>query len=409
MGHGGNGGNGHGSGNPLVVLSNALLAETLEPGYAPGRDGSAVIAPVLALEGLEPWAVIQGPALGLEEMGEDAEQVPSFDDPAQLVLEPFESPDDAFISGESPTFELEDADVTEPAAEALVPSDEEEPIAEVGSPAPEVEALEEPAAVRDAVDVAGAAVVDAVDDSSEGEELISADNAVEELPAAPVDLLVDAAAPVTEVAPPAPDPAEVLYAEARDAAEAGRAEDAKRLYRQLLALHPAHVRARNNLALMLDAEGNHQGALAELDRALDVESENGTLLVNRGALLGAMGRYAAAERDLKKVLRVEPSHAEALFNLGVVMTKKGLWGEAVPHLKRAVELEPQRAAAHYYLGEALNHVDDLAGALAAYQRAAELQPANPRALYGLGIIYDRLARPDDAAQMYRRSREVGRR
>ena len=74
-----------------------------------------------------------------------------------------------------------------------------------------------------------------------------------------------------------------------------------------------------------------------------------------------------------------------------------------------MELEPQRAAAHYYLGEALNHVDDLTGALVAYQRAAELQPANQRALYGLGIIYDRLARPDDAAQMYRRSREVARR
>jgi Flp pilus assembly protein TadD len=57
----------------------------------------------------------------------------------------------------------------------------------------------------------------------------------------------------------------------------------------------------------------------------------------------------------------------------------------------------------------LNHVDDLEGALTSYRRAAELQPDNPRALYGLGIIYDRLARPDDAAYMYRRAREVGRR
>ena len=50
----------------------------------------------------------------------------------------------------------------------------------------------------------------------------------------------------------------------------------------------------------------------------------------------------------------------------------------------------------------------LLGALTAYQRATELQPRNARALYGLGIVYDRLARPEDAALMYRKAREVAR-
>lgn len=368
MMNGGNGGNGHSQGESAVVLT-----ERLSPTYVPLRDASAVVAPVLELEGLEPWAEIQGPALAVEETGAEDKQVLKFDDPAQLVLEPLATGAD---TADAPTFELEEA-----------------------------EAVVQMKAVADLAD-------DPAEDSGWAE---AAADVAREAPETQAEIADPPAAEATvaEVVEPAavpePDPIEVRYGEAHEAAQAGRTEDAKRLYRELLALHPTHVRARNNLALILDAEGNHKGALAELDRALDIESENGTLLVNRGALLGAMGRYAAAERDLKKVLRVEPSHAEALFNLGVVMTKKGLWTEAVPHLKRAVELEPQRAAAHYYLGEALNHVDDLAGALAAYQRSTELQPSNPRALYGLGIIYDRLARPDDAAQMYRRSREVGRR
>jgi tetratricopeptide (TPR) repeat protein len=344
MMNGGNGGNGHSHGESAVVLT-----ERLSPTYVPARDASAVVAPVLELEGLEPWAEIQGPALALEETGVEDDHVLTFDDPAQLAFEPLASD-----AADAPTFELEAAETGDGRA------------ADVGEASEAVEADDPPP-------------------------------------------ILDEAEVVEPETPLETDPIEIRYGEAHEAAQAGRTEDAKRLYRELLTLHPTHVRARNNLALILDAEGNHEGALAELDRALDIESENGTLLVNRGALLGAMGRYAAAERDLKKVLRVDPSHAEALFNLGVVMTKKGLWTEAVPHLKRAVELEPQRAAAHYYLGEALNHVDDLAGALAAYQRSTELQPSNPRALYGLGIIYDRLARPDDAAQMYRRSREVGRR
>jgi len=372
MGNGGNGGNGHSDGEAVVVLT-----ERLSPTYVPVRDASAVPAPVLELEGLDPWAEIQGPALALEEKegGAADEHVLTFDDPAQLVLEP---PAAEAVR----TFELEDPETDDTNAADVVEAS--------GTAGEELD--EGPVEADDPLpilDEAKAAVTDVAD--------------------APAAEATGAAEVVEPVAPPEPDPIEIRYGEAHAAADAGRTEDAKRLYRELLALHPTHVRARNNLALILDAEGNHKGALAKLDRALDIESENGTLLVNRGALLGAMGRYAAAERDLKKVLRVEPSHAEALFNLGVVMSKKGLWTEAVPHLKRAVELEPQRAAAHYYLGEALNHVDDLAGALAAYQRATELQPSNPRALYGLGIIYDRLARPDDAAQMYRRSREVSRR
>ena len=54
----------------------------------------------------------------------------------------------------------------------------------------------------------------------------------------------------------------------------------------------------------------------------------------------------------------------------------------------------------------MNRLDQLKEACAAYERAIELEPRNARALYGLGIVLDRLKRPDDATQMYRRSREA---
>ena len=317
----------------------------LAPTYVPVRTEPVsaervVDAPVLPLEGLEPWADIRGPALALEEPPEAQDGLGlTFAHPDQLELERW-------------------AHQAEPTAhEGTV-------VATAGEPAP-----------------------------SE----------------APDPLAESPAAAEPAVVPPPVDPSELLYVRARHESDEGRSDDAKRTYRELLTQFPQHLRARNNLALLLDAGGDHQGALAELDRALELDAEHTTLLTNRGAMLGAMGRYAAAERDLRRVLRVEPANVEAMFNLGVVMTKKGLWGEAVPLLRHVTEIAPDRGAAFYYFGEALNHVDDLLGALAAYQRAAELQPANARALYGLGIIYDRLARPDDAAAMYRKSRAVGRR
>jgi Flp pilus assembly protein TadD len=329
------------------ILTPTYVTVRPEVAHAEAAPGDPpVAAPVLPLEGLEPWAEIAGPALLVEEAPTAEEAGMTFSHPDQLELDSW-TPPPSSRDGEPNGLPI--------AGQAGDPADPE-PVASAG------------------------------------------------------EVARDSEADLPDQAPPTPsDPAEALYAEARAAADEGRTADALSLYRRLLVRFPQHLRTRNNLALLLDANGDHAGALGELDRGLELDPEHTTLLTNRGALLGTLGRYAAAERDLRRVLRVEPANVEALFNLGVVMTKKGLWGEAVPHLQRVTELAPERAPAFYYLGEALNHVDDLLGALSAYQRATELQPRNPRALYGLGIIYDRLARPDDAALMYRKAREVARR
>jgi Flp pilus assembly protein TadD len=147
-------------------------------------------------------------------------------------------------------------------------------------------------------------------------------------------------------------------------------------------------------------------AVLTLDDMLAADPDNVALLVERAGKLAAAAHYRAAQRDYERALRIDPAHGEALTGLGVLLSRRGLWSDAVPQLRRASDLDPGRAAAWYYLGEALNHVDELGGALTAFERAVELEPRNAKALYGLGIVLDRLNRPDEATQVYRRSREA---
>lgn len=199
-----------------------------------------------------------------------------------------------------------------------------------------------------------------------------------------------------------------LYAKARAHSDAGEDTAAVTTYRQLLKIDPRHVRARNNLALLLERRGNVQGALEELEQAIAAEPDNVSLLLNRAAVLSAHLRFEQAESDLRRALRFGES-AEILTSLGMVVSKGGRAREALDPLRRAVDLDPSNAAAHYYLAEVLNRLDQLPAALVAYEQAANLQPTNWRAFKGVGNVLDRMGRPAEAAVAHRKAREAQRR
>jgi Flp pilus assembly protein TadD len=163
---------------------------------------------------------------------------------------------------------------------------------------------------------------------------------------------------------------------------------------------------RNGHTAAMPGRSTAERALAALDSAVAAQPDRVPLLLERASQLGSMGRYAAARADLEHALLLDPANLTVRSALGIVLLRKGLWSSAVPHLRTVVETESWSPTAWFYLGEALNHVDDLDGALAAFVRAAELDPSHTKALYGQGIVLDRLRRPDDAARLYRRSREV---
>jgi protein O-GlcNAc transferase len=199
-----------------------------------------------------------------------------------------------------------------------------------------------------------------------------------------------------------------LYAQARAYSDANETTAAVTAYRQLLKLDPKHVRARNNLALLLERRGNVQAALEELELAIAAEPDNVSLLLNRAAVLSSHLRFDQAEQDLRRALRFGET-AETLTNLGMVLSKVGRAKEAVEPLRRAVDLAPNNAAAYYYLAEVYNRLDQLPAALAAYEQAAALQPTNWRAYKGVGNVLDRMGRPAEASVAHRKAQEAQRR
>jgi tetratricopeptide (TPR) repeat protein len=202
-------------------------------------------------------------------------------------------------------------------------------------------------------------------------------------------------------------PAERLYRRAVEATTRGRVSEAIHRYRELLAIDPDHIGARNNLSALLETAGDPREALDQLTAAIRALPDDVKLLVSRGSIHGRLKQYPEAEADLRRAIRLDPQNPQAHLTLGLVLWRKGVPGQAAEALRHAIALEPGNPTAHYYLGEALNQAGDLRGARAALERAAELAPDHGRTFRLLGRVLDRLGKPDEAHAMYLRAREAG--
>ncbi len=206
--------------------------------------------------------------------------------------------------------------------------------------------------------------------------------------------------------PRTPAPAERLL-ERADALGAGpRALDALPLYRELLAAEPEQVEARLHLVRLLLRLDERVEALELLNDGLRRAPDQTEFLVLRGGIYGQLRRYDEADADLRRVLRLHPSHAPAHFELGRLLWRRGLVVEAAGYLQRSLEFQPENPRTCYYLGDALNQAGDLAGARAALERAVQLDPRDAKTHHLLGCVLDRLGRPDEAREMYQRSRKL---
>ncbi len=201
-------------------------------------------------------------------------------------------------------------------------------------------------------------------------------------------------------------PAARLLRLARSAALHGRQADATAAFGELLTLEPGHLTGRVEFAQLHERQGDVDEALRHLDEAVRLQPDRAEPLIARGAFLARLKRHPEAEADLHRAIRLAPEEAHGHFELGFALWRKGVAGEAAAAFRRAVALAPQRTDAEYYLGEALHQVGDHAGALAALERAASLDGGNPKPLQLMGRVLDRLGRPEEAREMYRRAREA---
>lgn len=103
--------------------------------------------------------------------------------------------------------------------------------------------------------------------------------------------------------------------------------------------------------------GRYAEAEAELLKALAVDPENVTALVNYGVILTRVNRAAEASVYFEKAVGLYPTNLNVLFNLAVLRSSQNQHFEAIKYLKTFVKIDPGDNSARFLLAKELRDAD----------------------------------------------------
>ena len=114
------------------------------------------------------------------------------------------------------------------------------------------------------------------------------------------------------------------------------------------------ARTHAALAFVLHAQGNTDGAIAELERALELDPENSNALNSLGYILADTGRDPRRAVDCcRRALRRNPNNPAYLDSLGWAYHRLGRTDEARDVLRSALEASPRNKEIASHLRQVL--------------------------------------------------------
>ncbi len=158
---------------------------------------------------------------------------------------------------------------------------------------------------------------------------------------------------------------------------------AREAARQALAIDPDYAPGHARLGWMAMIEDNDLVLAARhLERALELEPNNLSIIGNAATLLFNLGRWEESIALDEYVNARDPVNPTGYANLGKGYLAVGEWDAAIASYQSALRLSPDRIGAHYFMGIALLLKGETENALQAMQQ----EPYELLRLLGLSMV-----------------------
>jgi tetratricopeptide (TPR) repeat protein len=171
---------------------------------------------------------------------------------------------------------------------------------------------------------------------------------------------------------------------------------AEREFKRALELNPNYAPARHWYSMYLAIVGRRQQALAEAQKAFELDPLSPVIGANLAKKLQENGQYDQAIDQAKRTLELEPSSAVTHTVLGMVYEDKKMYADAITEYKTSLQLGGSPAEMRGLLGYVYAVTGDLGNAEKMIRELNQLWPGYARAALDLGVIYSGLDQKDRA-------------
>ena len=148
------------------------------------------------------------------------------------------------------------------------------------------------------------------------------------------------------------------------------------------------------------ALGKYEEALADYDRAIELNPDHAVAYSNRGNVKSELGQHEAAVTDFDEAIRLNPDDAAAYYNRGNAKQQLGGDEAAVADFNEAIRLNPGLAAAYGNRGTAKATLGRHEAAVADYNEVIRLNPDDARAYNNRGNVKQELGQYEVAVADY---------
>lgn len=160
----------------------------------------------------------------------------------------------------------------------------------------------------------------------------------------------------------------------------GKTEEAKKAFKNTIALDPGYNGAYRNLAEIYRQENNYSQAIELLKRAIQISSEDKNLKASLASVFAKKGDYNQAISVYKGILDFDPENALVYNDLGLVYFMQDDRQMALSALQKAIELDPKYEIAYLNLANLYFQFGDDLNAIKYYKKTLEINPKNDQAL-----------------------------
>ena len=163
--------------------------------------------------------------------------------------------------------------------------------------------------------------------------------------------------------------------------------EAKQFFDEALKYNPNNGVAYFGLAEIFSSEEKNPDAIANYEKALELDRALTEIYVPLGILYYQAGEIAKADNLLSRAIAASPNDSETQHFVGLVRYSQNRNDDALRAFNAAKSLDPKYAEAYYYAGQTLVRMNKTAEAIRDLQQATALKNNYFDAWFSLGTAY----------------------